>query len=92
MARKRQLSVSPLSIDGIDLNALFRISPNTLHHVVGGGGGRSSSCELSPLPAGIVPHERFDSVFRRNLIEIEDTEHTIAGRRKFKQSYKFKKR
>ena len=48
--------------------------------------------ELRPVGQDDALRERFDSVFRRNLIELEDTEHTIAGKRKYKQSYKFKKR
>merc|ERR1712136_685838 len=30
-ARKRTLSVSPLSLDGVDVNTLIRISPNSFH-------------------------------------------------------------
>ena len=41
-ARKRTLSVSPLSMDGIDLNALIRISPNSLL--------TTGSLNASPLP------------------------------------------
>ena len=41
-ARKRTLSVSPLSMDGIDLNALIRVSPNSLLF--------SGSLNASPLP------------------------------------------
>ena len=64
--RKRQLSVSPLSVDGIDLNALLRISPTGLHHVIN---SRNSSSAASPLPTGIVDFitvpqpPRIDSVF-----------------------------
>ena len=48
--------------------------------------------ELKPIGKDDALRERFDSIFRRNLIEVEDTERTIAGRRKYKSSYKFKKR
>ena len=41
-ARKRTLSVSPLSMDGIDLNALIRVSPSSLL--------LSGSLNASPLP------------------------------------------
>ena len=41
-ARKRTLSVSPLSMDGIDLNALIRVSPSSLFY--------SGSLNTSPLP------------------------------------------
>lgn len=41
-ARKRTLSVSPLSMDGVDLSALIRISPNSLL--------AAGSLNTSPLP------------------------------------------
>ena len=41
-ARKRTLSVSPLSMDGIDINALIRVSPSSLLY--------SGSYNTSPLP------------------------------------------
>jgi len=46
MARKRTLSVSPLSADGLDLNSLIRVSPSSLLF----GNSRRSSMSCSPLP------------------------------------------
>ena len=46
--RKRPLSISPLSGDGIDLNAIIRISPTSLA-AYGGGSSRASSASRSRL-------------------------------------------
>jgi len=50
-ARKRTLSVSPLSMDGIDLNALIRVSPSSLLF-----GGSLNASPLPPIGTGSLDH------------------------------------
>ena len=47
-SKKRALSISPLSADGIDLNSLIRTSPTSLVAYI--NGSRCSSTSVSPLP------------------------------------------
>ena len=57
-SKKRQLSISPLSID--EIASLFRISP-TIHSIFGAAGSRRPSNDFSPLHTGVVDHSPFPS-------------------------------